>query len=161
MKRKNLQYCAIETGRENEILLFPFHFPHRGILANSGEIQGNSGEFWGNSGEFWRILGKSDQKLFTSFHSFSFVFPSEKYISLLGKYKSPDFSSGYRENWWKFRGKKVKGNSQGNVNFLSLSFFFPPDPFLLHSTVTKTFMVILNWKNPFVLYGFWKKYSAL
>ena len=86
------------------------------ILANSGEIQRNSGEIQGNS-------GKSYQNLFTSFHSFSFVFPG-----VLGKSNSPDFSSGYRENWWKFRGNKVKGNSPGNVNLLSLSYHSPPPP---------------------------------
>ena len=96
--------------------------------GNSGEIPGNSGEFWENSGEFRGILGKPDRKLFTRFHSFSFVFPGENYISLLGKSNSPDFSSGYRENWWKFWGKKVKGNSKGNVNLLSFHFPFPPTP---------------------------------
>ena len=64
MKRKNLQYCAIETGRENEILLFPFHFPHRGILANSGEIQGNSGEIQGNFGEIQGNSGEIRPKVF-------------------------------------------------------------------------------------------------
>ena len=46
-------------------------------LGNSGEIQGNSGEIRRNA-----------------FHSFSLVFPGVKYISLLGKSHSPDFSSG-------------------------------------------------------------------
>ena len=55
----------------------------------------NSGEILG---KFRGILGKSDQKFLSSFHSFSFVFPGEKYMSLLRKSNSPDFSSGYREN---------------------------------------------------------------
>ena len=107
----------------------------RGILE---KFKGNSGEVWGNSGEFWRILGKSDQKLFITFHSFSFVFQGEKYISLLGKSNSLDFSSGYCENWWKFRGKKVKGNSQGNVNPLTLLFRFPFPPISFNCTVLYT-----------------------
>ena len=79
-------------------------------LRNSGEIQG--------------VLGKSDEKLFI----FSLVFPGVKYISFLGKSNSPDFSTGYRENWWKLLWKKVKGNSPGNVNSLSLSFHSPSRP---------------------------------
>ena len=46
-------------------------------LGNSGEIQGDSGEI--------------RQK---AFHLFSLVFPGVKNISLLGKSKPPDFSSG-------------------------------------------------------------------
>ena len=113
---------------------------------NSGEFWGNSGEFWGNLWEFWEILGKSDQKLYTSFHLFSFVFPGEKYISLLGKSNSPDFSSGYRENSKKFRGKKVKGNSQGSVNSLSLLFPFPPRPV---SIAEYCMHVLLIFKCPY------------
>ena len=63
-------------------------------LVNSGGIQGNSGEFWGN------------QMKRLSF--FSLVFPGVKYISLLGKSNSPDFSCGYRENGWKILWKKMK-----------------------------------------------------
>ena len=77
-----------------------------------------SREFWGNSGnsrDFWEIRWKA-------FMFFSLVFPGVKYISLLGKSNSPDFSSGYRENWWKLLWKIVKGNSPGNVNSLSLLF---------------------------------------
>ena len=48
----------------------------------SGKIQGNSVE----------IRRKA-------LHSFSLIFPGVKYISLLGKSNSPDFSIGYCENW--------------------------------------------------------------
>ena len=50
-------------------------------LGNSGEIQGNSGK-----------IRRKD------FHSFPLVFADAKYISLVGKSNSLDFSSGCREN---------------------------------------------------------------
>ena len=65
----------------------PPHYARQRVIniGNSGEIQGNSG----NSGEI-RVK---------AFHFFSIVLPGVEYISLLGKSNSPDFSSGYRENW--------------------------------------------------------------
>ena len=51
-----------------------------------------SREFWGISGELWGNQMKS-------FSFFLLIFPGVKYISLLGKSNSLDFSSGYNENW--------------------------------------------------------------
>ena len=106
--------------------------------GNSGEFWGNSEEFWGNSGEFLQILGKfrgipgkSDQKLFTSFHSFSQVrntFPSWgnriPLISPVATVKIPGEKSE-RE----FAGKK---EIRFPFHFISSS---TPDQFQLHSTV--------------------------
>ena len=72
-KKLGVFFLGMEVAGKNTNLPGP---------VNPGEIPGNSGE----------IRPKA-------FHSFSFVFPGEKYISLLGKSNSPDFSSSYRENW--------------------------------------------------------------
>ena len=70
------------------------HYARESIinLGNSVEIQGN----------FKRgIQENSGEIRLKALHFFSQVFPDVKYISLLGKSKSnsPDFSSGYCENW--------------------------------------------------------------
>ena len=94
------------------------HYMRQGIvnLGNSGEVQGNSGD----------IRRKA-------IHSFSLVFPGVKYISLLGKSKSPDFSSGNRENSC---GKKWKGIHWETGIPFPYHFISPPPPhkFQLHST---------------------------